>query len=238
MERLQKVIAQAGVCSRREAEKLIQAGKVMVNSQIVVELGTKVNTSDVIKVNNKLIKRNRLEYYVLYKPKHVISSTSDDKDRTTVIDLIKSKARLYPVGRLDYDTTGVLLITNDGEFANMMMHPRNKILKTYVAYVSGMIDASKIKELEKGVMIDNYQTAKAKAKILDKDFANNNCTVQLIIAEGKNHQVKKMFEAIGLKVRKLHRSKYGLINLNGLVPGMYRPLTSNEIKELKLMASI
>jgi 23S rRNA pseudouridine2605 synthase len=115
MERLQKVIAQAGVCSRREAEKLIIAGKVMVNSNVVTELGTKVNSDDVVMVNNKVIKRSRLEYYLLYKPKNIISSTNDEFDRTTVIDLIKSKNRLYPIGRLDYDTTGVLLINNDGE---------------------------------------------------------------------------------------------------------------------------
>lgn len=238
MERLQKAIAHSGYCSRRAAEKLIEAGKVKVNHQVVTELGHKVNSDDIIEIEGKRLKKEKLEYYILFKPKGVISAASDDKGRTTVVDLIdKARTRIYPVGRLDYDTTGLLLLTNDGEFANKMMHPSNKIKKTYIAFINGLIGAEQIKKLEQGVMIDGYKTAKAKAKILEKDFKNKNSKVQMTISEGKNHQIKKMFEAVGLRVRKLHRQNYGHLNLNGLIPGEYRKLTKNEIEDLLLLAN-
>ncbi|MDR1782294.1 MAG: rRNA pseudouridine synthase [Bacilli bacterium] len=236
MIRLQKVIAQSGICSRRKAEQLILDGKVKVNDKVITELGFKVNSNDEIKVNNKKIKKDRLEYYVLYKPKNIISSTKDEKDRTTVIDLIKSNARLYPIGRLDYDTTGIILITNDGDFANLMMHPSNKIEKTYIVYLDGLITLEQIKKLEQGVIIDGRKTSKARAKILQKDTKYKNTKLKLIINEGRNHQVKKMIEAIGLKVKKLHRESYGIIDLKGLIPGMYRELKKSEKEQLELLA--
>ncbi|MDL2211591.1 rRNA pseudouridine synthase, partial [Erysipelotrichaceae bacterium OttesenSCG-928-M19] len=224
MIRLQKRIAESGYCSRRKAEELITAGKVKVNGNIVTELGYKVIDSDIVIIDGKKLKAQKKEYYLLYKPKSIISSTDDEHERTTVVDLIDSTARLYPVGRLDYDTTGIIILTNDGEFANEMMHPSSQIKKTYIAFVDGLINAEQIKKLEQGVIIDNQKTGKAKAKILEKDFKHKKSKVRLIIAEGKNHQVKKMFEAVDLPVRKLHREAYAFLNLNGLVPGEYRPL--------------
>ena len=237
MERLQKVIAQSGVCSRRKAEELIVEGKVKVNGDVVCELGTKVEDNDIILVNDKKIKREKKEYYLLFKPKSIISSTDDEHERTTVVDLIETaNVRLYPIGRLDYDTTGLIILTNDGEFANKMMHPSSKIKKSYLAFIDGLIDAEQIKQLEQGVTVEGKKTAKAKAKILHKDFKLAKCKVRLIISEGRNHQVKKMFEAVGLKVRKLHRESYGNLNLNGLVPGEYRKLKLDEINDLLKLA--
>lgn len=237
MMRLQKAIAQSGVCSRRKAEELIKEGKVKVNNKVVTELGSKVSGADEIRVNDKIIRNDRLEYYVLYKPKSVISSTSDEKGRTTVIDLIKSKARLYPIGRLDYDTTGIIMISNDGAFANLMMHPANKIEKTYIVYLDGVITPEQLRKLEQGVIVDGRKTARAKAKILNKDLEYQNSKIRLTINEGRNHQVKKMIEAVGLQVKRLHRETYGIIDLKGLVPGMYRELKKNEVEQLILLAN-
>lgn len=237
MIRLQKAIADLGYCSRREAEKLILENRVKVNGVIVSELGTKVSENDYIMIDNKKLKRKRKEYYVLFKPKAIISSTSDEFERTTVVDLIDTNERIYPIGRLDYNTTGLIILTNDGDFANLMMHPSSKIKKSYLAYVDGLIEANQVKQLERGVVIDKKMTSKAKVKIVEKDFKNNNSKVIITISEGRNHQVKKMFEAVGLKVRKLHRQSYGSINLNGLVAGEYRKLKPSEIKDLTDLAT-
>lgn len=240
MERLQKVIANAGVCSRRKAEELIKEGKVKVNGNIVTELGIKVSDSDSINVAGTKLKGQKSQkkhYYLMFKPKSVISSTSDEHDRLTVVDLIEEKnTRVYPVGRLDFDTTGLILLTNDGEFANKMMHPSSKIPKTYIVYADGVIDNEQKKLLENGVVFDGRKSAKAKVKVMDKDFKHSNCKVSLTIIEGRNHQVKKMFDAVGLHVRKLHRASYGHLNLNGLVPGQYRKLKFNEVQELLELA--
>jgi len=173
----------------------------------------------------------------LFKPKSFISSASDEHDRETVVDLIdEAKGRIYPVGRLDYDTTGLIILTNDGEFANKMMHPSSKMKKSYIAFVDGLIEAEQIKKLEQGVMIDGKKTGKAKAKILHKDFKLKKSKVRIIISEGRNHQVKNMFEAVDLKVRKLHREAYGNLNLHGLVPGEYRKLKLTEVEDLLKLA--
>lgn len=239
MNRLQKVIAQAGIASRRKAEEMIAQGRVKVNGDVVTEQGLKVSDTDIVEVDNKRIKKSeKKEYYLLFKPRGVISASSDDRGRDTVVDLIdESKARLYPVGRLDYDTSGLIIITNDGDFANLLMHPKNKIKKTYVAQVDGLIDAEAMKKLEQGIMLDGVKTTKAKAKILNKDFKHGNSRVRLIISEGKYHQVKRMFEAVGFPVKKLHREGYGNLNLNGLAPGLYRYLKDNEIEGLKKLAA-
>lgn len=238
MIRLQKAIASLGYCSRREAEKLILENRVRVNGIVVNELGSKVSDTDNIMVDNKKLKRKRKEYYILFKPKSIISSTSDELERKTVVDLIDTKERIYPIGRLDYDTTGLILLTNDGDFANLMMHPSSNIKKTYIAYVDGLIDANQVKQLEKGVMVDDKLTGRAKVKILEKDLKNSNSKVQITIAEGRNHQVKKMFQAIGLNVRKLHRSTYGCVNLSGLVAGEYRKLNQQEVIDLTDLATL
>ncbi len=230
MERLQKVIAASGYTSRRKAEELILNGKVTVNGKKVYELGTKVDTKDEIKIDGNVISREDKEYYLLYKPRGVITSTSDDKARKTVTDLINTKKRIYPVGRLDYDTTGVLLLTNDGEFTNIITHPSKKIDKVYVAKVKGIVNYMDIKKLCNGVYIDGVKTSKAKAKIKKYDKEKQTTIVELIIHEGKNHQVKKMFESLGYEVIKLKREKVAFFDLKGLKPGEYRSLTPKEVK--------
>ena len=169
MERLQKVIANSGYTSRRKAEELITKGLVKVNGITVYELGVKVNPSDLIEVDGYIIKNENKVYYLLNKPRGIITSTSDDKGRKTVVDLINTKKRIYPVGRLDYDTTGALILTNDGEFANMIMHPSKKIDKVYVAKVKGIVSYQDIKKLSNGVYIDGVKTSKAKVKLKSYD---------------------------------------------------------------------
>jgi len=233
MERLQKIIAASGRCSRRKAEELIEAGLVEVNGIMIRELGTKANYTDHIVVDGITInKKEEKEYYVLNKPRGIITSTSDDKNRKTVIDLIPTKARIYPVGRLDYDTTGVLFLTNDGELTNKLLHPSNMIEKVYVAKIAGILSKIDIEKLCKGVIINGKKTSKARAKIKKLDKKTNTCIVELTIHEGKNHQVKNMFEAIGYKVLKLKRERFGLLTPSGLKSGEYRPLS---IKEIKLL---
>ena len=233
MERLQKVIANYGYASRREAEKLIASGQVKVNDVVVRELGTKVSSSDIIQINNVQIDKNiGYEYYLLYKPRGVISSSKDEKGRKTVVDLIDTESRIYPIGRLDYDTTGIILLTNDGNLANMLSLPKSNIDKTYIAKVDGILKKEDIIKLKNGVIIDGYKTKKAKIKVKKTDKKNKTSIVEVTIHEGKNHQVKKMFEAIGLKVLKLKREKYANLDLTGLKAGDYRPLLIKEVKKL------
>ena len=192
MERLQKVIANLGYCSRRHAEELISQGKVLVNGEVVLELGTKVGRSDVIEVEGMELSREKnYEYYLLNKPRGVVTTTSDDKGRKTVVDLIDTNARIYPVGRLDYDTTGLLLLTNDGELANGLMHPSSNIDKTYIAKVDGILSGYDVKRLRCGVVIDGKKTSKCYVKVRSVDKEKNTCIVELVIHEGRNHQVKK-----------------------------------------------
>ena len=229
MERLQKVIAASGVTSRRKAEELITAGKVRVNGEIVTELGTKVSDKDRIEVNGEILEKEVKEYYLLNKPRGVVTTTSDDKGRKTVVDLIPTNARIYPVGRLDYDTTGVLLLTNDGEFSNILMHPNNKVEKVYVAKIKGIIKGEQINKLKNGVEIDGRKTEKCKVKLRKVDLKNNTSYVSLIIHEGRNHQVKKMFAAVGFEVLKLKRERVGIFTLSGLNSGEFRKLSPKEV---------
>ena len=230
MERLQKRIAQAGVASRRKAEELIISGKVKVNGKIITELGTKVDNHDEIEVDGKIITIEDKEYYLLNKPRGVITTTDDDKNRKTVIDLIDTTARIYPVGRLDYDTTGALLLTNDGEFANIMMHPANEIDKVYLAKLNGIIKGEQIQTLKKGVKLDNVVVKASRVKLKKVNIENNTSMVEITIHEGKNHQVKRMFEAVGYQVDKLTRERIGIFQLEGLRSGEYRKLTPKEVQ--------
>lgn len=233
MERLQKVIANLGYCSRRKAEKLISDGKVTVNGKIVTELGTKVKTSDTIEVEGNILDNNKnYEYYILNKPRGVVTTTHDEHDRKTVVDLIETNTRIYPVGRLDYDTTGVLLLTNDGVLANKLMHPSSKIDKTYIAKIEGMISPISIKKLRSGVIIDDYKTRPARVKVKSVNKKTNKSIVEITISEGKNHQVKKMFEAVGHHVEKLKREKYAIFDIKDLKVGDYRKLTFKEVSIL------
>lgn len=230
MERLQKVIANSGYCSRRKAEELILEGKVFVNGSVIRELGTKVSHDDEIEVDGLSIKKDHnYEYYLLYKPRGVVTTTNDDKGRKTVVDLIDTTARIYPVGRLDYDTTGVLLLTNDGVFANGLMHPANEIDKVYIAKVEGILSGYDVKRLKSGIMIDGRKTAKCHVKVRSVDKKKNTCIVELVIHEGRNHQVKKMIEAVGKKVIKLKRERFGIFDLSGLKASGYRRLTAKEV---------
>ena len=232
MERLQKIIASSGYCSRRKAEELILQGKVTLNGEVVKELGTKASSKDIIMVEGNTLSNKKLEYILLYKPRGVVTTTNDEKGRKTVLDLIETPNRLYPVGRLDYDTTGLLLLTNDGALTNKLIHPSSNIDKVYVAKIKEAVIPAKIKLLDKGVYIDGIKTAPAKTKILKIDKKNNTSLIKITIHEGRNHQVKKMFESIGYTVEKLKREEFAFLNLNGLKPGKYRHLTIKEVKKL------
>ena len=232
MERLQKVIANSGYCSRRKAEELISAGKVRVNGLVISELGFKVDGNDEIMIGDKVISREEKEYILLNKPRGVVTTTSDDKNRKTVIDLINTDKRLYPVGRLDYDTTGALLLTNDGELTNLLIHPRNKVDKVYIAKVRGFFDKESASLMSRGVLLDGIKTAKSFVKLRKYDKKSDSSIVEVIIHEGKNHQVKRMFEAVGFDVLKLKREMFAFLNVNGLKSGEYRFLSVKEVKQL------
>lgn len=232
MERLQKVIASSGYCSRRKAEELIKKGVVFVNGVRVTELGTKVETNDEIVVNGHSLTMENKEYYLLYKPSGVITTTSDDKNRKTVVDLINTDKRIYPVGRLDYDTTGALLLTNDGDFANILMHPSNQIEKVYLVKTPGILTKEELHALRSGVIIDGFKTSPAKVRIKQYNKSSNLSLVEITIHEGKNHQVKKMFEAVNHEVVKLKRERIGFFDLSGLKIGEYRRLTIKEVKKV------
>ena len=232
MERLQKVIANSGYCSRRKAEELISAGKVRVNGMVVSELGFKVDGNDQIMINNEVLSREEKEYILLNKPRGVVTTTSDEKNRKTVIDLINTNKRVYPVGRLDYDTTGALLLTNDGELTNLLIHPRNKIDKVYIAKVKGFFDKESALTMGRGVVIDGVKTAKSFVKLKKYDKKSNTSLVEVVIHEGRNHQVKKMFNAVGFDVLKLKREMFAFLDVNGLKSGEYRYLSIKEVKQL------
>ena len=236
MERVQKVIANSGICSRRKAEELILAGKVSINGVVVTELGTKVSEKDEIIVDGKVIGKEEKEYYLLNKPRGVVTTTSDDKGRKTVIDLIDTDKRIYPVGRLDYDTTGVLILTNDGEFANLMMHPKNEIDKVYLAKVEGIPNGEAVKNLEKGVNIDGVVVSSSRVKVKKVDKEKNEAFVEMTIHEGKNHQVKKMLESVGLPVIKLTRERIAFLTVDKLKSGEYRKLNNKEVHQLYALA--
>ncbi len=229
MERLQKVIAESGYTSRRKAEELIVKGKVKVNGKVVTELGTKVSDKDEIEIDNKILVKETKEYYVINKPRGVITSTDDDKNRKVVTELIPTDARIYPVGRLDYDTTGVLLLTNDGEFANIMMHPKSKIDKVYLAKLEGIIKGEQIKKLKDGIELDHVKVVPSRVKLKKVNEETNTCIVEITIHEGKNHQVKRMFEAVGFHVEKLKRTRMGIFTVEDLKSGEYRKITPKEV---------
>ena len=237
MERLQKVIARSGIASRRKAEELILNGKVKVDGKIILELGTKVSENSKVEVNGVLISKEDKVYYLLNKPRGVITSTKDEYNRKTVVDLIEEDKRIFPVGRLDYDTTGIILLTNDGQLSNLLMHPKNEIDKVYIAKIKGIILPKDLMQLKNGVVIDGRKTKKARVKLKKIDKINNTSIVELTIHEGRNHQVKKMFESIGYEVLKLKREKIAFLDLSGLKSGEYRKLNPKEVKKLYAIES-
>jgi 23S rRNA pseudouridine2605 synthase len=235
MERLQKVLAHAGVASRRHCEELIVQGRVQVNGKVVRELGTRVDPgTDRITVDGRPIRLEQHVYLLLYKPTGVITSVSDPQGRRVVTDLLKGvKERVYPVGRLDYDTSGLLLMTNDGELANMLAHPSYEIDKVYRAWVRGIPSPEKVDRLARGIKLEDGMTAPARARLLKTAAAGDRALLELTIHEGRNRQVRRMCEAIGHPVLTLERVKLGFLTLEGLEPGQYRPLTTAEVERLK-----
>lgn len=231
--RINKYIAHAGVASRRKAEELIKQGLVTLNGQMVTELATTVKSGDRVEVEGQPIYNEEKVYYLLNKPRGVISSVRDDKGRQTVVDLLPEvKERIYPVGRLDWDTSGLLILTNDGDFTDKMLHPRHEIDKVYVARVKGLASKDNLRPLTKGIVIDGKKTQPARYRIVKTDREKNRSVVELTIHEGRNHQVKKMFEAVGLMVDKLSRTRFGTLDLSGLNTGEARRLNKKEISQL------
>ena len=230
MIRLNKYIAECGICSRRKADILIESGKVLVNDIVIKDLGVKIDdTKDQVKVDGKTVsKENKFVYIMLNKPKGYVTTNSEQFGRKSVLDLIDTDYRIFPIGRLDMYTEGLLLLTNDGEFANKLMHPKNKVEKTYIANVKGNITEEKIENLRNGVDIGGYITKPAKVRIISK-YKNE---IGIKISEGKNRQVRKMCEAVGLKVINLKRISIGKLNLGNLKIGEYRYLNKNEIDKI------
>ena len=244
--RLQKYLADAGVASRRKCEELINAGRVSVNGQIITELGVKVSPTDAVTLDGKPIKsKAQLIYIMLHKPEGVITSVSDPHKRPVVLDLVKELLdknpgmRLFPVGRLDYDSSGLLLLTNDGNLAQLLTHPSHSIPKTYIARLRGIPSQTALRAFKNGLKIDDgAKTAPAKIKILDKITEKNakqptGCSAQITIHEGRNRQIRKMCEAIGCPVLSLKRVSMGQLKLGTLPRGKYRHLTAVEVNQLK-----
>jgi 23S rRNA pseudouridine2605 synthase len=236
-ERLQKVIAQAGIASRRHAEQMIIDGRVRVNGKKVVELGTKVNSKDVITVDGQKINfpKKKYEYYILHKPTGYITSAKDPQGRKTVMDLMRGvKVRVYPVGRLDYDTSGLLVLTNDGELAHRLMHPSFGVDKTYQVEVQGVISSKALVQLQQGIELEDGKTAPAQVRVISQKGQGTLQRLEITIHEGRNRQVRRMFEAVGFPVVNLKRLRFGPLQLDDeLKLGKYRNLTEKEIELLK-----
>ena len=229
--RINKYLASSGIASRRESDKLVQDGRVTVNGK-VVSLGIEVSDSDKVCVDGKPVSIKKNEYYILNKPKGYICSVSDDRGRKTVLDLMpKNIGRIYPVGRLDYDSEGLLILTTDGELAQHLTHQSNNVPKTYLVKVEGRLTESDLNPIRSGIEIDGYVTKKSKANIVEtnKDFTKAHITIY----EGKNREIRKMFSAIGKEVSLLKRIKIGELSLKGLDRGEYRKLTNHEVEYLK-----
>lgn len=228
-ERLQKFMASCGIASRRKCEELILSGKVKVNGVIVTELGVKVNgNKDKIEYNEKIIKPEEKKVYILLnKPEGYITSVKDEKNRKTVLDIVKVEERIYPIGRLDYDSSGLLLLTNDGDIYNKIIHPRVEITKKYIAVVQGEFKKQELEKFKKGVDIGGYITAKAEIKVLK--YEDDKTTVEIGIHEGKNRQIRKMCAALNHNVLALKRISIGKIKLGNLKRGEYRNLTREEL---------
>lgn len=238
LQRLQKIIAQSGITSRRKAEKLITDGKVKVNNEVVTKLGTKVTKNDLIEVDGIPLEKEAPVYFLLYKPRDVISSVTDDKDRKVVTDLlIEVKERIFPIGRLDYQTSGLLLLTNDGEFANLLMHPKYGVEKVYVAKIKGIPNKQTLSQLRSGVKADDDLLKATKYKVISVDKTRNTMIIEITLQEGRNRHIRRMMESLGYPVTKLVREKYGSLTIKGLQPGDYRPLTPHEVKQMRFLAT-
>ena len=232
MERLQKIIAESGYTSRRKAEELIKSGAVFVNGEKVTELGTKASSSDDITINGITLRKEDKVYYLLNKPRGVITSSSDDKGRKTVVDLIDTDKRIYPVGRLDYDTTGLLILTNDGELANILMHPKNNVEKKYIAKLNKSFAIADFHKLKAGIVIDGIKCVPTRVKIKENNHDKDTSLIEVSIIEGRNHIIKKLFLEMGYLVDKLTRIEYGFLTLGNLKSGEYVKISIKEVKKL------
>ena len=234
MERLQKILASCGVASRRESEKLILAGRVKVNGKIVTELGLKFSTHDRIEVDGKLIETESKVYFILNKPRGYLSTAKDDRGRKIILDLFPQKIRetyrLFPVGRLDFDSEGILLVTNDGELMQKLTHPKFFVEKTYRAKYSGNLDSKKIARLENGIELEDGKTAPARIKRLPNNF------VEITIHEGRNRQIRRMLAAVGCEVESLERIAFAGLTLNGIARGEFRTLSNFELETLQKLS--
>jgi len=224
--RLNAYLARAGVASRRKADELIKAGRVRVNGE-PGQLNTFVQTTDTVEVDGAPVAKQRLAHLLLHKPAGVVTTASDPQGRRTVVELVPGEPRVVPVGRLDADTTGALLLTNDGPLSHRLAHPRYGVEKTYVAEVEGAPTKATIAKLEEGVDLDDGPTAPAKARLIAKN------RIELTIHEGRNRQVRRMLEAVGHPVLHLHRSTYAGLTLEGLEPGQWRELEPSEVRSLR-----
>ncbi len=239
LERIQKILSAAGICSRREAEELILEGKVRVNGHVVNELGQKADPeNDVIKVGTRVVGRepDKKIYLLLNKPRGYVTTTKDPQGRKTVMELLGKNsratggARVYPVGRLDYDSEGLLLLTNDGDFANAMMHPSKEVQKTYEVKVKGVMDDAALKRLAAGIRLSDGMTAPARVRKMK--LVESNSWIEITIHEGRNRQVRRMCESLGHPVMKLKRTKIGPASLGAIPAGAYRELTPSEVRAL------
>ena len=230
--RINKYIASAGVTSRRKADELIEAGKVKVNGVVMTSLGYHVEDGDVVEVQGSVVKpANKFVYYLLNKPTGYVTSTYDKEGRPVVTELVPDEIRVFPVGRLDFNTSGLLILTNDGELSNRLMHPRNEFDKTYVARVKGTFTRALASRLARGVDIGGFVTSPAEVKVLKQE--KNSSVVEITIHEGKNRQVRRMFEAVGFEVVELERVRLGNLQIGRLAPGKFRKLSPAEVEMLK-----
>ena len=233
-ERLQKILSQAGICSRRKAEEMIEAGKVTVNGQIVRELGSEADpVKDRIEVNGETVKPERKKYFLFYKPDNVITSVSDPQGRRTVMDYFRTvRERIFPVGRLDYHSEGLLIMTNDGDLDYILTHPSHEVEKTYEVTVRGRYSMKLADKMSRGVRIDTGITAPCEIEVLEYNKEKNKPQVRMVLHEGKNREIRKMMAAYHYPVFGLVRTKYGFLTMDGLSRGGYRRLTSEEVRKL------
>lgn len=238
-ERLQKILAEAGVASRRKSEELIKAGRVAVNGKTVTEMGTKAFPDDDITVDGKPIRKEEHVYYLLDKPAGFICTLKDDKGRKTIRECMPDvKERIFPVGRLDYDTTGLIIMTNDGDFANRMMHPRYHLPKTYEVAVNGILTDQMLKMLENGIELNDGMTLPAEVVLLSRRQSTNKTVIQITIREGRNRQIKRMMEYFHCEVTRLNRIRYGCLEIGHMRQGDYRKLRSYEVRKLIHMSEV
>ena len=232
--RLQKFLAECGIASRRRSEELILQGKIKVNNTIVSELGTKIDDEkDIIEYNNQKVEKELNKLYILLnKPIGYVTTVKEQFGRDSIMDLVKTKERLVPVGRLDMYTSGAIILTNDGDFVYKVTHPKHEIEKEYTVTVKGIIDNEKIKKLREGVLIDEYTTKPANVKIMKIDEEKNQSRIKITIHEGKNRQVRKMCEAVGCRVIALHRARIAGIGVKNIEIGKWRYLTKNEVLKI------